>query len=214
MSRGRDNMVRIFSIEGNIGTGKSTFLDLLKEHFKDRDDVCFLQEPVDIWLNCKDEKGSVLDHYYKDQRAYGFKFQMLAYISRLSILRKALENPKTKFIICERCLFTDKHVFCKMLYDDGIIDEIGYQIYNMWFGEFNEYSSCTPIYLRCDPVVSYKRTLHRAREGEVIPLAYLEKCHQYHEEWLKDAITVDANIEKVKTTQWIALFEQLIRAPI
>jgi len=205
------NTARIFSIEGNIGTGKSTFLALLKEHFRDREDVCFLQEPVDIWLNCKDEEGSVLDHFYKDQRAYSFKFQMLAYISRLSILRKALENPKTKYIICERCLFTDKHVFCKMLYDDGMIDEIGYKIYNMWFEEFNQYAHCTPIYLRCEPKVSYERTLHRAREGETIPLAYLEKCHYYHEDWLKDAITVDANIEKVKTTQWVALFEQLVK---
>lgn len=202
-------MPQIFSIEGNIGTGKSTFLSMLKDHFKEREDVFFLQEPVDIWMNCKDKEGSILDHYYKDQKEYSFKFQMLAYISRLSILRKAIENTKTKYIICERCLFTDKHVFCKMLYDDGFIDEIGYKIYQLWFDEFNEYAHCIPVYLRTDPVTSYRRTMLRAREGEIIPLEYLEKCHRYHEEWLKDAITLDATVETIETTRWIGLFENL-----
>ena len=35
----------------------------------------------------------------------------------------------------------------------------------------------------------YERVHIRAREGEeVIPLAYLEDCHKYHEEFLEKAI--------------------------
>ena len=47
----------IFSIEGNIGSGKSTLVDILKnhvpkidmEHFK----FIYLQEPVDEWKEIK-----------------------------------------------------------------------------------------------------------------------------------------------------------------
>lgn len=35
-----------FTIEGNIGCGKSTILNIFKEHFKD---FLFLDEPVERW---------------------------------------------------------------------------------------------------------------------------------------------------------------------
>jgi len=177
---------KIISIEGNIGSGKSSFVRLLKERFADRLDVCFLQEPVEEWLMTRDEDGvNILDHYYQDQRRYAFPFQMMAYISRLVILKRALETTHYKYIITERCLHTDKHVFCKMLYDEGMIDSISYQIYNKWFNEFQ--NMAVPyqyVYLQTDPEVSKQRVDLRARSGENIPIDYLKKCHDYHEDWL------------------------------
>ena len=38
----------IISIEGNIGSGKSTLVDRLKHLYQSKDDIFFLQEPVDI----------------------------------------------------------------------------------------------------------------------------------------------------------------------
>lgn len=35
-------------VEGNIGCGKTTFL----EYFKKYENVCVLAEPVDLWRNC------------------------------------------------------------------------------------------------------------------------------------------------------------------
>ena len=41
------------------------------------------------------------------------------------------------------------------------------------------------IYIRTTPKVAHERVKKRAREGEsVIELKYLERCHQYHEDWL------------------------------
>jgi thymidylate kinase len=37
----------VISIEGNIGSGKSTLMKYLKEHFKNDNHVIFLKEPVD-----------------------------------------------------------------------------------------------------------------------------------------------------------------------
>ena len=201
---------KIICIEGNIGTGKTTFVKRMKEYFKNRDDVMFLEEPVDLWMACRDNEGNILDHYYKDQQSYGFKFQMLAYISRLSILKRAIETGKYKYIVSERSLHTDKNIFCKMLHDSGKIDDIGFQIYNMWFDEFYDYSkNCIYVYLRADPETSFKRVEKRARPGETIPLEYLKECHRYHDEWLTDSIVLDANVEEDQTIEWLSVINKL-----
>ena len=52
-------MSRIISIEGNIGSGKSTLVKDLQLYFKNKnikdDKVIFLQEPVDVWNTIYDE---------------------------------------------------------------------------------------------------------------------------------------------------------------
>ena len=195
-------MCRILCIEGNIGSGKSTFMAKMKEALRNREDVCFLDEPVESWNQFKDEHGSILEHYYQDQSKWGFTFQMLAYISRLSILRAALAK-NYKYIVTERSLFTDKHVFCKMLHDKGVIHPIQYQIYQAWFDEFRTEHEHVFVYLRTEPETAYARVNKRNRKGETIPLSYLEDCHAYHEAWLSNALILDADIPEEETQEWI-----------
>jgi len=179
----------IIAIEGNIGVGKSTIVNLLKTHFTE--DLCnrkavFLQEPIKQWENITDKSGiSILEKFYSDQKSWAFAFQMMAYISRLSILKKAVtENPEA-IIFTERSLFTDKYVFAKMLYDDGIINEIEYQIYLKWFNDFIEDIPIAGIiYLQTSPEICMQRIHKRSRKGESMPLEYLNKCHNYHNNWI------------------------------
>ena len=46
-------MTRIYSLEGNIGSGKSTLIDLLQNskalNSKFLNNIVYLPEPVDIW---------------------------------------------------------------------------------------------------------------------------------------------------------------------
>ena len=192
--------MRIIVVQGNIGSGKSTFVEKLKTRYSGRKDVCFLQEPVNEWLTVKDKQGvNILENYYKDQPKYAFMFQMMAYISRLAMLKRAIESNQYEYIITERCLNTDRNVFCKMLYDDGLIEDIGYQIYNKWFDEFNNFNDVDyiHIYLKTDPIVSKKRVDKRARAEESIPIEYLTKCHEYHDKWLlnteQKVVLIDSN---------------------
>ena len=185
-------MTRIFSFEGNIGSGKSTLVNKFKEFYTDKNKshglkLCFVQEPVDVWNTITDENGkTVIECFYADNEKYAFAFQMMAYISRIKTLREEL-NKGYDIIFTERCLFTDRNVFAKMLYDEGKINNIEYKIYNKWFDEFiSDFPNIEYVYLKTDPQIAFDRVIKRGRQGETIPLEYLTKCHQYHEEWLSN----------------------------
>ena len=183
-------MTYIFSIEGNIGSGKSTLVKELKKSVPNILDkkVVYVQEPVNEWSKIKDKKGeTILEKFYANQHKYAFSFQMMAYISRLALLRNIVRENPDAIIITERSVFTDREVFAKMLYDEGKIEDVDYQIYLKWFDEFIEEIPVTGlIYVTTTPEKSKERVDLRARAGESIPLSYLQRCHNYHESWIKN----------------------------
>ena len=191
----------IISVEGNIGSGKSTLLRYLTSYSDEK--YIFLQEPVDDWANIKDKEGvTILEKFYANQEKYSFSFQIMAYISRLAILKKAVEENPGAIIVTERSLFTDKHVFAKMLYDSGKIEDVDYQIYRRWFDTFvNDYPISGYIYVKTEPNICHDRVNIRRRDGEdSIPIDYLNSCHQYHEEMLNEQVsgnilTLNGNLE-------------------
>ncbi len=187
----------IISVEGNIGSGKSTFVKKLKKNLPD-DKFYFLQEPVDQWSNIKDENGiTILEKFYSNQNKYAFSFQMMAYISRLSILKQAIKDYPNHIIITERCLNTDRYVFAQMLFDDKKIEKVNYEIYLKWFDHFiKECQIDYHIYVDVNPEICYQRIQIRNREGENIPLEYLKKCDLYHNNWLSNK----GNIIKINNT--------------
>ena len=134
------------------------------------------------------KKGeTILEKFYANQHKYAFSFQMMAYISRLALLRNIVRENPDAIIITERSVFTDREVFAKMLYDEGKIEEVDYQIYLKWFDEFIEEIPISGlIYVTTTPEKSKERVDLRARAGESIPLSYLQRCHDYHETWIKN----------------------------
>lgn len=213
----------IVSVEGNIGSGKSTFVKNMEAVFAKQGvanmKLVFVQEPVNEWTQIKDNNGvDMLTKFYGNQEKYAFAFQMMAYISRLSLLKRAYEeNPKNTIIVTERSVYTDRYVFAKMLYDSKKIEEVEYQIYLKWFDEFiSELPVFAMVYLHTTPEVSHARVLKRAREGEAIPLEYLKECFQYHEDWLskeKSVLTIDVSGEnhRENTEKWTTDFVNYLR---
>ena len=194
-------MSKIISVEGNIGSGKSTIIKLLKEYLKDNNNIIFLQEPVDEWEKIKDKNNvTILKKFYENQEKYSFAFQMMAYISRLNLLKNTIEKNPNSIIITERCLNTDRYVFAKMLYDSGKLEDVEYQIYLKWFDSFIDTQLIQKIvYLKTDPNICHFRINKRNRDGELgIPIEYLEKCHLYHEEMINninEKLVIDSNID-------------------
>ncbi len=195
----------IISIEGNIGSGKSTLMKHLRDRYGSDPTVCFLAEPLALWDRIRDENGAtMLEKYYADQTRYAFSFQMMAFVSRLSLLRKALADERNRVIITERSVLTDHMIFAKMLHDEKKIEDVEYKIYETWCAEFrNDIPPIFTVYVRTKPTVALARVGKRARKGEAIPLSYLEQCHDYHERWLltepeHDAapcLNIDGNVD-------------------
>lgn len=227
------NIYTIVSIEGNIGSGKSTLLSSLREHYKDNSNVVFLKEPVDEWEKIKDENGeTILKKFYADQEKYSFPFQMMAYVSRLKVLRDTLKTIKNDtdnkniVIITERSLYTDKMVFAKMLYDSKKIEHVNYQIYLNWFDTFSdEFPVNKVVYVKTSPEKCYQRIVKRSRTGEEnIPLEYLTSCSIYHDNMLDkenqdcvclDQLILDGNVDiyenKNQVNEWINEIDKFTR---
>ena len=210
-------------IEGNIGSGKSTFNTLLKEYLSKFEslelDARVILEPVDEWLETKDSDGKhILEKFYGDQEKWAFAFQMNSFISRVHKIQQELNKEDNKIIdtnmipkdsrliesylhqhetsIMEKCLFversiyTDRHCFAKLCYENKKMTKIEYDIYckwNDWLSDEFEIEPDAYIYLRCLPNVNSERIEKRNRDGEEgIPIEYLEALHQKHEEWIKE----------------------------
>ena len=226
------NNLIIVSIEGNIGSGKSTLLANLRETYKNDANIVFLKEPVDEWEKIKDENGiTILEKFYSDQIKYSFSFQMMAYVSRLKVLRDELKKiifseDKKTIIITERSLHTDKMVFAKMLYDSGKIEYINYQIYLSWFDTFSEeFPVHKIVYVKTCPEKCYSRVHKRSRDGEEnIPLDYLINCSKYHNDMLdisssecicNNQLILDGNIDIYENNEqlekWISDIDNFIK---
>lgn len=213
----------VFSIEGNIGSGKSTIVNILREKLSNINkfpQIFFLAEPVDDWNSIRDENGvTILEKFYENQNKYAFSFQIMAYISRLAQIKKILKRNYNAIIITERSVLTDREVFARMLYDDNKIEKINYNIYLKWFDTFIEDIPLSGIiYINTDVETCQKRIKLRGRTGEMIPQEYSQKCKDYHDRWLTntdiDVLELDGNTD-FKThmpVEWMNKIMKFIRS--
>jgi len=179
-------MKNIISIEGNIGSGKTTLFNLLRDR-PALHNVFFIEEPVDIWEKIHDDitGESLLQRFYADPDRYAFAFQTMAFFSRLALLAKA---PTGCTVVTERSLLTDRDVFAKMLHNSGKIDSLCYKIYLHNSASFSDVAPSKIIYIKTDPVVCEDRISIRNRNGESkISIDYLIQCEEYHEAMIRNS---------------------------
>lgn len=191
---------KIISIEGNIGAGKTTFVENLKEKLQHDNEIIFITEPVNIWESIKDNNDkTILEKFYSEPNKYAFSFQIMAYVTRLNLLSKAIvDNPQCKLIITERSLDADRNVFAQMLYDDNMIEDINFKIYLQFYQTYKtKFNTNGTIFISADHDICKKRIDKRNRIGEdSVPLEYLSKCDKYHKKWLQrveNLLTIDTN---------------------
>jgi deoxyguanosine kinase len=177
----------LISLEGNIGSGKSTLLRKLKELEVDWE---FIDEPIDCWMKTKNEKGeSLIEVFYKDIKRYSYTFQNAAVLSRGILVQEALKKHggKQKVYVMERCVETDRNIFAKMLYADGMMDKMEWELYEMWYSFITKQIPKMNVYVWIDTPaeVCVERIKLRGREGEEdIKKEYLENLEKVHKEWL------------------------------
>lgn len=169
----------MYFIEGNIGVGKSTLVNALKEHGLET-----LQEPVDAWSSCRNSNGkNILQEFYDDPKRWAYTFQSMAFRTRVMGMSSLSNN-----CIIERSVYTDRMVFAEAALDDGYIDTIEWNDYINWFDFIMDKFGKKPdgiIYLRGSPETCMKQIKQRGRQGEEnISLDYLKVLHKKHDKWL------------------------------
>lgn len=178
------NTYNIFSIEGNIGSGKTSLVKFLKENLL-LDNFAILEEPVEEWFKIKNtHEQNLFELFYNDPEKYAYLFQNYVCYTRISKLKQCT----SKNIICERSIITDYNVFIKCLYEDGKISELEFKVFKSWFDMILEMSKFVLrgiIYINTSPYKCFTRIQLRNRNGEqTIPIDYLQHLDKKHSEWL------------------------------
>jgi len=201
----------LISIEGNIGTGKSTFITVISHLLKNKCDIIY--EPVELWktiTNDDENPKNILHLFYDNKQKYAFTFQMIAGLTIIQNMLKMLKTTKNKYIFLDRSFLTTKYTFEKMLFDEGLISKIEHTAYNLLCNYYedtiyNNYKH-KHIYLKCDPIISLERIKKRNRiEESNITLEYLIELNKYHDEWLlnnKDVLVIDCNKDTLNDIEW------------
>ena len=187
-------MTKIYFVEGNIGTGKSTFLSMIEKTYGDKYQVIY--EPVDVWTSFKDKTGkNILQYFYEDPKRFAYTFQNTAFVSRVEKLQEIDRTKEAVFI--ERSIWSDKNIFAKNCFESGMMSEIEYMLYEKWFSWLEKNLTIGDyqfIYLKCSPKTSFERMKERNRNEETgVSLDYITQIHNQHEIWMK-------NVFSTKTT--------------
>jgi len=158
----------IISIEGNIGCGKSTQLDYLKNKY------IVKHENVEIW-----KAEGWLKVYYENPKYHAFSFQMRVMHDHMD--RNFLENKTT---IVERSPYSCNCIFGNLLYEDKLLTKREWNLMNKYYESFS-WKQDICIYIKTTPSICFERIKKRNRKSEnLIPLDYLQKLHMKHEQYL------------------------------
>lgn len=176
-------------IEGNIGAGKSSFINYLNSQFQG--DVLanakFIPEPIEKWQNV--DGHNLLNLMYENPIKYGIAFQMY---TMLTSFKTHMETAGLDLAFIERSWLSGKHCFLPAMVAQGSIDEPTSAVFNEWYTTLSDHLKFTPdviIYIKTSPHVIFERVKKRNRkEEEKIDISYLILLDALHEKWLYEMI--------------------------
>jgi len=158
---------KFYSIEGEIGAGKTEVINGLVEKLREKGiKVCLIPEPVTHW-----ETTGVLKLFYSDMARYGYSFQTFVFATRILEIAKTVKaNPDAEVYILERSPLTDP-IFMELQRDS--VDPVEMTMYGYWCDAWRQFcpidfSQLQIIYLKTSLSVCMKRVAKRARPGEEV----------------------------------------------
>lgn len=165
MIKNKNRMGHNVWVEGIIGCGKTSLVNMIREELNWE----VFYEPINLDL---------LDKYYKDQKRWGFAFQIDLLHRRYGLQQEAAYKVLRGInVVNDRGLPGDR-VFAKMLANTGKISLIEWEIYDRAYNTMAR-SLIPPsliIFMDVSPEIAQKRIQKRDRvqERDLIPLSYLE----------------------------------------
>ena len=170
----------IYTIDGNIGCGKTSVLNYLHKYKNIQIDL----EPIEKWK-------PFLDNIYLSKTGY-FNFQIKVWLDRAWIQDK----DNKSIILMERSPFFIRNTFNKNDYNNNNINDDEYKVLNEMYDKTDTiWESNLYIYLRSSPLKCLERINYRGRYNEMnITLDHLKNIHDLHEETYKYGLENNLNI--------------------
>lgn len=154
-------------IDGNIGSGKSTIIDLLKNNL-DNTIYSFIDENIEDW-------EEYLTEYYKDIKKNSLLFQMKVLLHHLT--KKNIEN---KICIHERSPISCINIFGQHLKNNNFLGNLDMRLMNSYNNEYG-WEPDIIIYIKTTPDIAKRRVDKRSRNGETISLEYLKSISKLYD---------------------------------
>ena len=175
----------IFSIEGNIGSGKTTVIRHLQQIYGDQ--VVLVEEPVKDWQNLEGE--NLLKKKNDDLNRWGYSFEAYVLITKMNELTKVAFSDK-KIILIERCMLTDK-VFFDINVENGFSNPMEEAMFkNLYeFLSKNVYPKLSGIIYLDTPVDEciHRMILRGRKEEKSITKEYLQQLDDNFKKVIKDS---------------------------
>lgn len=170
----------IYTIDGNIGCGKTSVLNYLHKYKNIQIDL----EPIEKWK-------PFLNNIYLSKTGY-FNFQIKVWLDRAWIQDK----DNKSIILMERSPFFIRNTFNKNDYNNNNINDDEYKVLNEMYDKTDTiWESNLYIYLRSSPLKCLERINYRGRYNEMnITLDHLKNIHDLHEETYKYGLENNLNI--------------------
>ncbi len=165
------------AIAGNIGSGKTTLTEMLKEHFGAR---VYFEDPDNPYIG----------DFYEEMNRWSFNLQIYFLSSRILQTQEMLgEGDDNKYLIQDRTIYEDAHIFAANLHDMGLLPTRDFTTYMKTFNLFEGYVPKPDllIYLRASVPKLIEQIKKRGREYESnIEAQYLEALNQKYERWITE----------------------------
>lgn len=184
-------------IEGNIGSGKTTFLN----NFKQFNNTLVLQEPVELWRNV--EGNNLLELMYSNPKRYACLFQSYVQLTMLQLHTMKTHLP---YKVMERSVYSAR-CFIEHMKRSNTVESFEATVLEKWYDWCVNNAPIETdliVYLRTTPEIVYKRMRQRARkEEDCVSLEYLKQIHDIHEAWLyhRTLFTVPAPVITLEADQ-------------
>jgi len=173
----------MYILEGNIGAGKTTFLNIIAQNISD---ALIVDEPLKAW-DKKGQGASLLTNFYTDTPRWAFTMEMFTLVCRVQEHMREQERSHTP-IVMERSIYSGYYCFALNSYKQGFMNNLEWNVLQQWFTYLISGKCKHPngfIYLQVSPDTAYERTKQRNRSGEEnIPLTYFEQIGQAMDDFL------------------------------
>ncbi len=197
---------KYIAIAGNIGAGKSTLVDFLRQRFG----LTPFFEP--------NAQNPFLPLFYEDMQRWAFHSQIFFLTHKFRLHQQLSEQlGEGQTVVQDRTIYEDAEIFAQNLFRTGMMSPEEHATYRTMYEGIIQ--TLRPpdlmIYLRASVRTVRQRIRLRGRpEEQALPLDYIKRLHNLYEDWFSRydrSPTLVVQIDKLDYIQDVLAHIEIIR---